>query len=280
MSSFPCPCKQEFSGAERDMVSFGLDNIGSIIQNPVAAISNQNTSTITDNINRLDRLLGLAGATQGTGAGTLVNPTLNSLVNDFTTTKTMLENQKTKVANFKAEADKFKDPQYLVNAISNLSIFGDVKCALGVSGVDITAGLNVVNDRGQFAMNYSFNANVNIQEFLKNFENVSGDSSLGQIGQSVGEIRNRLSGARDNLQTALSGLQNMISTTQSTIANAEAFVQQYSSVNTLAGLITEGVNDPCYKLGATINGDLMNNQFVNLVSNAAVAAAGGGTSNR
>jgi hypothetical protein len=43
-------------------------------------------------------------------------------------------------------------------------------------------------------------------------------------------------------------------------------------------MIDLGTNDPCFKLGKTVNGSLVSPEFLNAVNNAGFG--GGGTSNR
>jgi hypothetical protein len=188
--------------------------------------------------------------------------------------KNSLDSQGNIVDAFAKESARFTDPRYLTSIISSMSLFGELNCALGIEGIDIGVGLNVVNNNGQFSIDYAVNANVDIEKVLNKFSDGSGSD----LADNVRDLQSGLDNAFAAIDEANNKLNSIMNEAAAAQAQAAAFIAKYTSINSLANLINEASTDPCFKLGSTLNGSLVSPEFLNTVGNAGFG--GGGTSNR
>ena len=54
------------------------------------------------------------------------------------------------------------------------------------------------------------------------------------------------------------------------------FIQKYTDISALASLVDLANNDPCFKLGSTVNGSLVSPQFINTVRGGSPTGFGSG----
>ena len=162
---------------------------------------------------------------------------------------------------FEAECNRMTDPQYLTSIISSLSLYGELSCALGIEGLDIGVGLNVVNQNGQLSIQGAVAANVNIEKILNQF-----DSGLGtDVASAVQSLQSGLDGAFaaiDQVNNAINGVMAEAAAIQNKAAD---FIRDYTNISSLANLVNNASTDPCFKLGSTLNGSLVSPGFLNVV---------------
>ena len=264
MANPECPCKQTLTDGEKGVLNFGLTK--DMLKDPNAAAVGLAKQLGGRNGGRL---AGLITTAQSDPLSPLFSaaPSLQRM-------KKSLDSQAGIVDAFATESARFTDPRYLTSIISSMSLFGELNCALGIEGLDIGVGLNVVNNNGQFSIDYAVNANIDIEKVLNKFSDGSGSD----LANKVRDLQSGLDGAFaaiDEANNKLNGIMNEAAAAQ---AQAAAFIAKYTSINSLANLINEASTDPCFKLGSTLNGSLVSPEFLNTVSNAGFG--GGGTSNR
>lgn len=264
MANPECPCKQTLTDGEKGVLNFGLTK--DMLKDPNAAAAGLAKQLGGRNGNRLADLI-TAAPLDTSGALLSALPSLQRMKNS-------LDSQAGIVDAFAAESARFTDPRYLTSIISSMSLFGELNCALGIEGIDIGVGLNVVNNNGQFSIDYAVNANVDIEKVLNKFNDGSGSD----IANKVRDLQSGLDGAFAAIDEANSKLNSIMNEAAAAQAQATAFIAKYTSINSLANLINEASTDPCFKLGSTLNGSLVSPEFLNTVSNAGFG--GGGTSNR
>ena len=259
-----CPCKQKLTDGEKGVLNFGLTK--EMLNDPNAAAAGLAKQLGGRNGNRLAGLI--------TTAQTDPLSPLFSAAPSLQRMKNSLDSQAGIVDKFAAESARFTDPRYLTSIISSMSLFGELNCALGIEGIDIGVGLNVVNNNGQFSIDYAVNANVDIEKVLNKFSDGSGSD----LADKVRDLQSGLDGAFAAIDEANNKLNSIMDEAKAAQAQAAAFIAKYTSINSLANLINEASTDPCFKLGSTLNGSLVSPEFLNTVSNAGFG--GGGTSNR
>ena len=256
-----CPCKQKLTDGEKGVLNFGLTK--EMLNDPNAAAVGLARQLGGRNGNRLANLITTDPLSALYGAA----PSLQRMKNS-------LDSQADIVDKFAAESARFTDARYLTSIISSMSLFGELNCALGIEGIDIGVGLNVVNNNGQFSIDYAVNANVDIEKVLNKFSDGSGSD----LADKVRDLQSGLDGAFAAIDEANNKLNSIMDEAKAAQAQAAAFIAKYTSINSLANLINEASTDPCFKLGSTLNGSLVSPEFLNTVSNAGFG--GGGTSNR
>jgi hypothetical protein len=264
MADPACPCKQKLTDGEKGVLNFGLTK--DMLKDPNAAAAGLAKQLGGRNGNRLAGLI--------TTAQTDPLSPLFSAAPSLQRMKNSLDSQGNIVDAFAKESARFTDPRYLTSIISSMSLFGELNCALGIEGIDIGVGLNVVNNNGQFSIDYAVNANVDIEKVLNKFSDGSGSD----LADNVRDLQSGLDNAFAAIDEANNKLNSIMNEAAAAQAQAAAFIAKYTSINSLANLINEASTDPCFKLGSTLNGSLVSPEFLNTVSNAGFG--GGGTSNR
>jgi hypothetical protein len=261
MADLECPCKQKLTDGEKGVLNFGLSQ--AMLNDPNAAA------------------VGLARQLGGRNGGRLANlittdplSALYGAAPSLQRMKNSLDSQTGIIDRFAAESARFTEPRYLTSIISSMSLFAELNCALGIEGIDIGVGLNVVNNNGQFSIDYAVNANIDIEKVLNKFSDGSGSD----LADKVRDLQSGLDSAFAAIDEANSKLNGIMADAAAAQAEAAAFIAKYTSINSLANLINQASTDPCFKLGGTLNGSLVSPEFLNAVSNAGFG--GGGTSNR
>ena len=264
MADQQCPCKQKLTDGEKGILNFGLSS--EMLKNPNAAAIGIGRQLGGANAARLQSLITSAGTTDvGTGLPSPLAQALPSLtaakgkLTEFLGDGT---NENPGIVNaFENECDRLTDPRQLVNIISSLSLYGELSCALGIEGLDIGAGINVVNENGQLSINYAVAANVDLEKVLNQFDPGLGTATAG----AVESLRAGLDSAFQKLDQANAAVQSVVDATTAMQNEAANFIQKYTSINSLANLINEANTDPCFKLGSTLNGSLVSSDFLNAV---------------
>lgn len=265
MADQPCPCKQKLTEGEKGVLSTGLSQ--DMLKNPNAAAIGLARKLGGQNG---DRLAGLITTAQTGGP---LDP-LYSAVPSLQRMKTSIDKQSDIVDAFEKECNRFTDPRSLTSIVSSLSLFGEMNCALGIEGIDIGVGLNVVNNNGQFSIDYAVNANIDLEKILNKFSDGSGTD----LANKVKDLQSGLDDVFKKMDEANAALNKIMDESAAMQKQATDFIAKYTSITSLANMIDLGTNDPCFKLGKTVNGSLVSPEFLNAVNNAGFG--GGGTSNR
>jgi hypothetical protein len=270
MAETPCPCKQKLTDGEKGILNFGLSN--EMLKNPNSAAIGVARQLGQANASRLEGLIQSATVTTSP-PGELSSPLVQALP-QLQAAKTSVTQLQNTVTAFDAECNRFTDPKQLVNIISSLSLFGELSCALGIEGLDIGGGLNVVNQNGQLSINYAVAANVDLEKVLNQFS----DGNLGtDLAGRVEQLQSGLNTAFQALDAANAAIGDVVAKAAAIQNEAANFIQKYTSINSLANLVNEANTDPCFKLGSTLNGSLVSPQFIDAVRGNSI---GFGTSAR
>lgn len=269
MADQPCPCKQKINDKEKGILNFGLSN--EMLKNPNAAAIGLARQLGGKNGGRLANLIQQAGVSGVPGQ--LPSPLTNALP-ALNRMQTGIAQQQNIVNAFENECNKFTTPQGLMSIVSSLGLFAQLNCALGIEGLDVGVGLNVINQNGQFGIQYAVAANVDVEKILNQFD------SAGQLGtdlaSAVQDLQAGLDSAFAKLDEANAKL-NQLMDEAAAIQNAAAdFIQKYTDISMLSSLINEAIDDPCFKLGSTINGSVISPQFVNAVRGGSPTGFGTG----
>ena len=254
----PCPCKQKLTEGQKGILNFGLSS--EMLKDPNAAaigavrqLGGRNGGRLA---NMIESMQSAGGGIGGIGGGSFGQafPVLQRL-------QSKLDNMNGIVDAFAAESKRLSTPEGLLSTISSLSLFGELSCALGIEGLDIGLGLNVVNENGQLSLQYAIAANVDLEKVLNQISPGSGS----ELAEGVLAAQGALDEAFAKLDEATAKI-NEVFQIADDIQNAAAdFIQKYTNIQTLADWITEGLSNPCFKLGSTINGSLVSPQFLNVV---------------
>lgn len=253
MAEQQCPCKQKLTDGEKGILNFGLTS--EMLKNPNAAAIGIARQLGGANTAKIEQLISAAQVGGPTG---LLNSALPSLEQG----KQKIAQLQGIVNGFEAECKRLTDPRQLVNIISSLSLYAELSCALGIEGLDIGAGLNVVNENGQLSISFAVAANVDLEKVLNQFS----DNQLGTgLANAVQQLQSGLGSAFEKLDQANAAIQSVVDATTAMQNEAANFIQKYTSINSLANLINEANTDPCFKLGSTLNGSLVSPDFLNAV---------------
>ncbi len=266
-----CPCKQQLTNGQRDVLNIGLSN--QILTNPNAEAINvarqlggRNSSRIESIINSAD----IGGDGLGGGANTGVNP-LFTAVPALRRIQGSLQQQTGIVDAFSAESERLSTPEGLLSSVSSLNFFAEMNCALGVEGIDVMVGLSVINQNGQFAIQGAVAANVNLEKVLNQF----GDPGRATV-DGIKKLQSGINDAFQKLDAANNSINQIVNQTQAMQLQAGNFIQKYSSISALADLVNEANTDPCFKMKTVVNGGLFSQQFLNAVRGASVIPPAGG----
>ena len=258
-----CPCKQTLNEGEKRILNFGLNN--DMLRNPNAAAIGIARQLGGANSSRI------AGLITSASAGGPTN-TLQTALPALTRMRDTLQTQQNIVTAFENESNRFTNPRELVRTISSLSLFAEMNCALGIKGLDIGIGLNVVNENGQLSINYAVVANADLEQILNQFSSGLGTATA----DAVRQLQEGLNNVFTKMDAANNSLNSIMDEAAAMQNRAADFIQKYTSINSLANLINEANTDPCFKLGSTLNGSLVSPDFLNAVRGGTSTGFGGG----
>jgi hypothetical protein len=264
-----CPCKNKVTDGEASVLNFGLTN--EMLKNPNAAAIGLARQLGGANSQRIEGLIASAGNPL-TDPGGVLGTALPSL----TRIKNAIDSQKTIVNAFEQECNKFTTVRGLTSIISSLGLYADLSCALGIEGLDVGVGLNVINENGQFQINYAVNANVDLEKILNKYTDGVG-TDLANAVKNLQSGLDEAFKAMDEVNNKMNGLINEAAKMQQ---QAIDFIRKYSDISSLMNLVNQASTDPCFKLGGTMNANLISPQFINTVEGAGLGGVGGGTSTR
>lgn len=248
MSTEPCPCPETVSDCDKSVLSFGLTN--EMLRNPNAAaiagarqLGGANGARIADLIQRAQ-----------TGGALNALPSLQRM-------QSVLTDQERMINAFENECNKFTSVQGLMSIVSNLSLYANLTCALGIPGLDIGAGLNVINANGQTSIQGALAANVDLERVL----NSVGDGAGTDLAESLEGIQGALGSVADGIDAVNAQVDGLMNEAANVLNEAASFIQKYTDISSLANLVNLASTDPCFKLGSVINGSVISPDFLNAV---------------
>lgn len=255
----PCPCKQKLTEGQKEILNFGLSS--EMLKDPNAAAIGTIRQLGGRNGGRLANIIESMQSAGGGGIGGIGGGSFGQAFPVLERLQGTLNNMNGIVDAFAAESKRLSTPEGLLSTISSLSLFGELSCALGIEGLDIGLGLNVINENGQLSLQYAVAANVDLEKILNQIDPGSGTD----LAESVLAAQGALDEAFAKIDEANAKI-NEVFQIANDIQNAAAdFIQKYTNIQTLADWITEGLSNPCFKLGSTINGSLVSQEFLNVV---------------
>jgi hypothetical protein len=267
-----CPCKNTATDGEKSVLNFGLTN--EMLKNPNAAAIGIARQLGGKNGDRIANLISLAGAAPQP-PDFLPSPLAEALP-ALTRIQTAVNSQKTIVNAFESECNKFTTVRGLTSIISSLGLYADLACALGIEGLDVGVGLNVVNENGKFRIDYAVNANVDLEKVLNKFSDGSGTD----LANAVKNLQSGLDEAFKAMDDVNNKLNDVINQAAGMQQQAIDFIRKYSDISSLMNLVNQASTDPCFKLGGTMNANLISPEFISTVEGAGLGGVGGGTSTR
>lgn len=244
----PCPCPETVSDCDKSVLSFGLTN--EMFNNPNAAAISAARQLGGANGARIQ---GLIDAASTGGIGNAI-PVISRI-------QQLLTSQEAIITAFENETKKFTTVQGLLSIVSNLSLYANLTCALGIPGLDIAAGLNVVNGNGLSSIQAVIAANIDLERVLNSF--VPGVGTA--LAESIQAIQGVLGSIADTIEAVSGALDGLMNEAAAVLAEATAFVQKYTDISSLANLVNLANTDPCFKLGSIINGNLISPDFLNAI---------------
>ena len=260
-----CPCKNTVTDGEKGVLNFGLTK--DMLKNPNAAAIG------------LARQLGGSNGDRLAGLITSANDPLNGLTTALpalTRIQSAVSSQNAIVNAFEKECNKFTTVRGLTSIISSLGLYADLACALGIEGVDVGVGLNVVNENGKFRLDYAVNANVDLEKVLNKFSDGAGTD----LANAVKNLQSGLDEAFKAMDEVNNKLNEVINQAAGMQQQAVDFIRKYSDISSLMNLVNQASTDPCFKLGGTMNANLISPEFISTVEGAGLGGVGGGTSTR
>jgi len=260
-----CPCKNTVTDGEKSVLNFGLTN--EMLKNPNAAAIGLARQLGGSNG---DRLAGLI-----TSAADPVNG-LTTALPALTRIQSAVSSQNAIVNAFENECNKFTTVRGLTSIISSLGLYADLACALGIEGVDVGVGLNVVSGNGKFRLDYAVNANVDLEKVLNKFSDGAGTD----LANAVKNLQSGLDEAFKAMDEVNNKLNEVINQAAGMQQQAVDFIRKYSDISSLMNLVNQASTDPCFKLGGTMNANLISPEFISTVEGAGLGGVGGGTSTR
>jgi len=259
-----CPCKQKLTNGEKSILTFGLNDFQNLLTKPnetaisaAAALSGKNSARVTALLSQ---------ATGSTSSLSVIAPAL-------TAAQTRLTAVGAAVSKFDQECAKYKDPKQLARMISSLNLYGQFQCALGIEGVDVAVGMNMIQNDGKQSIQALVAAQVDMEALLNQFSPELGTSTSQAIAAFQGGIQDVFS----KIDAANSAVNGAVDAATAKMSEALSFIDKVTSINLMSNIISES-NDPCNQLSVDSTVNLVNPQFTNTVRGA--LASSGSTSFR
>jgi len=265
-----CPCKQKLTDGEKKVLNFGLADATKLLKNPNAAAIDAAKSLGGKNATRLAGLITQTTSTVDPTTGLTIPGPLASALPALSKMQNALSNQVGIVNAFENECNRLTNPQELMSTISSLNLFAEMNCALGIEGLDITAGLSVINGNGMQSIQFAANANIDLEKVLNNFSDGLGTDAVGAISS----LQSSLDYAASKMDEVNAGLNSITKLAGDVQLQAANFIQKYTDISSISSLINFADSDPCFKLGGAVTGGLVSNEFLNTVRSSAVQMGG------
>jgi division protein CdvB (Snf7/Vps24/ESCRT-III family) len=264
-----CPCKQKLTDGEKSILTFGLNDFQKLLTKPNEAAIGAASVLLGKNTSRVAELIAL-GESSGSGGSTnylsVLLPSLLAAQNKLTAVGSA-------VSKFDQECAKYKDPKQLTRMISSLNLYGQFQCALGIEGVDIGIGLNMIQEDGRLSINALIAAQVDMEALLNQISPGAGT----ELESIVASVQAAIGGVFDKIDAANAAVNGAVDAAVAKLAEALSFIDKVTSINLMTNIISES-DDPCNQLSVDATVNLVDPQFTNTVRSALTSS--GGTSFR
>jgi hypothetical protein len=157
--------------------------------------------------------------------------------------------------------------------ISSLNLYGQFQCALGIEGLDIGVGLNMIQNNGKLSINTLIAAQIDMEALLNQIEPGSGTA----IVDSISAFQAEVDGIFQKIDAANAAVNGAVDAATAKLAEALSFIDKVTSINLMSNIISES-DDPCNQLSVDATVNLVDPQFTNTVRSA--LSSSGGTSFR
>jgi hypothetical protein len=263
-----CPCKQKLTDGEKSILTFGLNDFQNLLNKPNETAIAAASGLLGKNSSRVAGLI----AANSSAAGQLnaLLPSLQAAQAKFTAVGSA-------ISKFDQECAKYKDPKQLARMISSLNLYGQFQCALGIEGVDIAVGMNMIQEDGKVSINTLIAAQVDFEALLNQIDPGSGTALAQNIGQAIQGFQSGVSGVFEKIDAANAAVNGAVDAATAKLAEALSFIDKVTSINLMTNIISES-DDPCNQLSVDSTINLVDPQFTNTVRSA--LASSGGTSFR
>lgn len=267
-----CPCKQKLSDGEKSILTFGLNDFQNLLTKPNETAIAAASRLLGKNSSRVAGLITALGSPTGGGSTALQTllPSLQAAQTKFTAVGSA-------ISKFDAECAKYKDPKQLTRMISSLNLYGQFQCALGIEGVDIGVGLNMIQEDGRLSINAVLAAQVDMEALLNQISPGSGTELAENIEDLVESFQAGVGGVFDKIDAANAAVNGAVDAATAKLAEALSFIDKVTSINLMSNIISES-DDPCNQLSVDATVNLVDPQFTNTVRSA--LSSSGGTSFR
>lgn len=259
-----CPCKQKLTDGEKSILTFGLNDFQNLLNKPNETAIGAASALLGKNSSRVAGLI----AANGTATGPLfaLLPSLQAAQTRFTAVGAA-------VSKFDQECAKYKDPKQLARMISSLNLYGQFQCALGIEGLDIGVGLNMIQDDGKLSINALLAAQIDMEALLNQLEPGSGTA----IVDGISAFQAGVDGIFQKIDAANAAVNGAVDAATAKLAEALSFIDKVTSINLMSNIISES-DDPCNQLSVDATVNVVDPQFTNTVRSA--LSSSGGTSFR
>jgi hypothetical protein len=253
-----CPCKQKLTDGEKSILTFGLNDFQNLLTKPNETAIAAAGKLLGNNSDRVARLI--LNSQTPTGALYAILPSLQSAQARFTATQSAL-------SKFDAECAKYKDPKQLARMISSLNLYGQFQCALGIEGLDIGVGLNMIQQDGKQSINAMIAAQVDLEALLNQIDPGAGTALAGNLQNAIDSFQSGVAGVFEKIDAANGAVNGAVDAATAKLAEALSFIDKVTSINLMSNIISES-DDPCNQLSVDATVNVVDPQFTNTVRTA------------
>ena len=268
-----CPCKQKLSDGEKSILTFGLNDFQNLLTKPNETAIGAASALLGKNSSRGASLIAAAGTP---GAGGTTNA-LSVLLPSLLAAQTKFTAVGSAISKFDQECAKYKDPKQLTRMISSLNLYGQFQCALGIEGVDIAVGLNMIQEDGRISINTLIAAQIDMEAVLNQISPGAGTELASNIQDLIDSFQAAIGGVFDKIDAANAAVNGAVDAATAKLAEALSFIDKVTSINLMSNIISES-DDPCNQLSVDATVNVVDPQFTNTVRSA--LSSSGGTSFR
>ena len=263
-----CPCKQKLTDGEKSILTFGLNDFQNLLNKPNETAIAAASGLLGKNSSRVAGLIAASGGSSS-ALQTLL-PSLQAAQTKFTAVGSA-------ISKFDAECAKYKDPKQLARMISSLNLYGQFQCALGIEGVDIAVGMNMIQEDGKLSINALVAVQVDFEALLNQIDPASGTALAGGLQSGISAFQAGVDGIFQKIDAANAAVNGAVDAATAKLAEALSFIDKVTSINLMSNIISES-DDPCNQLSVDTTVNLVDPQFTNTVRSA--LSSSGGTSFR
>jgi hypothetical protein len=258
-----CPCKQKLTDGEKSILTFGLNDFQNLLTKPNETAIAAASTLLGKNSGRVAALIAAASSSGGAGG----TNSLLTLLPSLQAAQTKLTAVGNAISKFDAECAKYKDPKQLARMISSLNLYGQFQCALGIEGLDIGVGLNMIQQDGKQSINAMIAAQVDLEALLNQIDSGSGTALAGNLENAINSFQSGVAGVFEKIDAANGAVNGAVDAATAKLAEALSFIDKVTSINLMSNIISES-DDPCNQLSVDATVNVVDPQFTNTVRSA------------